>query len=201
MTANDRRTEEEKMLAGDLYIATDPDLTQKRTRASKMCRKFNDLDEDTPQNEKQDLLRRLFGKFGEECSILPPLRCDYGKNTFIGDRVFMNFGTVILDTCKVEIGNDVLFGPNVCLFAATHPVDPEIRRNWGPELGKPIKIGNDVWIGGNCTILPGVTIGDGVTVGAGSVVTKDVEPYVVVAGNPAKVLRRLERREATSLKG
>lgn len=86
-----------------------------------------------------------------------------------------------------------MFAPCVQVYTATHPTDPIERRT--VELGKPVRIGEDCWIGGGAIILPGVTIGDGVTVGAGSVVTKDVESYVVVAGNPAKVIRRLERKQ------
>lgn len=103
----------------------------------------------------------------------------------------MNFNCCLLDCNKITIGNDVLFGPNVCLYTPTHPLDPNVRKNWGPEAAKPITIGNDCWIGGNAIILMGITIGNGVTVGAGSVVTKDVPDNVVVVGNPAKVIKTL----------
>ncbi|KAI8820816.1 sugar acetyltransferase [Fimicolochytrium jonesii] len=165
----DSRTEEQKMLAGDLYLASDPALLAKRNTALRLCKKFNDSDPEDAAGLKA-ILDQLCGGIGKDVVILPPVRMDYGCNTYIGERVFMNFGAVILDTCRVTIGNDVLFGPNVSLLSATHPVDPAVRRNWGPELGKP-----------------------GVTVGAGSVVTKDVEAYTVVAGNPARVIKRLPR--------
>ena len=88
----------------------------------------------------------------------------------------------------------MLFGPNVHLYCPSHPLDPKERNGLeGPEMTKPIKIGNDVWVGGGAIILPGVAVGDGSTVGAGSVVTHDVEPYTVVAGNPARMIRRLSK--------
>lgn len=106
----------------------------------------------------------------------------------------MNFGCCILDCAKVKIGDRVLFGPNVQLYGPGHPLDPVIRNGVnGPEFRLPITIGNDVWLGGGAIILPGVTIGDGSVVGAGAVVTKDVEPMVVVAGNPAKVVKRIQK--------
>jgi len=81
----------------------------------------------------------------------------------------------------------------VSLFSGTHPLDPALRNGTkGPELGKEISIGEDCWIGGNAMILPGVRLGKGVVVGAGSVVTKDVPDFWVVAGNPARMLRKIE---------
>jgi acetyltransferase-like isoleucine patch superfamily enzyme len=143
--------------------------------------------------------------------IEAPIRIDYGTNIKVGSNVFINFNCTILDTCQVTIGSRTLIGPNVSFFSGTHPLDPELRNGTnGPELGGTITVGEDCWIAGNVTILPGVTIGAGSTVGAGSVVTKvcstsffalqyltfsqDVLPYHVVAGNPAKILRKLERK-------
>lgn len=142
--------------------------------------------------------------------IEAPIRIDYGTNIKVGSNVFINFNCTILDTCQVTIGSRTLIGPNVSFFSGTHPLDPELRNGTnGPELGGTITVGEDCWIAGNVTILPGITIGAGSTVGAGSVVTKvcctsllvlpyltfpqDVPPYHVVAGNPAKIIRKLER--------
>jgi len=125
--------------------------------------------------------------------VEPPFTGDYGYKIELGDGVFINFNCIIVDTCKVTIGSRTLFGPSVSLYSGTHPTDSAIRHGLqGPELGKEIHIGEDCWIGGNVIVLPGVTIGKGSTVGAGSVVTKDVPPYTVVAGNPARVVRRLK---------
>lgn len=126
--------------------------------------------------------------------IEPPFYCDYGYNIHMGSGSYMNFGCTILDGCKVSIGSRTLFGPNVQIYSATHPLDAHVRRGTkGPEYAKPITIGDDVWVGGAVVICPGVTIGSGSTIGAGSVVTKDVEPYTAVAGNPARLIRRLEK--------
>lgn len=118
---------------------------------------------------------------------------DYGTNTRIGSNVFINYGCCILDTCLVTIGARTMMGPNVSFYSATHPLDPLVRNGTqGPELGGEIHVGEDCWIGGGATILPGVTLGRGAVVGAGAVVTKSVPAFHVVAGNPARVLRKIE---------
>jgi acetyltransferase-like isoleucine patch superfamily enzyme len=122
-----------------------------------------------------------------------PIKFDYGTQCRFGPGVYINSNATFLDTCTITIGARTLVGPNCSFYAATHPTDPRVRNGInGPEAGKPITIGEDCWLGGNVVVLPGVTIGKGVTVGAGSVVTKDVEDYVVVVGNPARVVKRLE---------
>lgn len=131
--------------------------------------------------------------FADEPYISPPLAMDYGYNVKIGKNVMINFGAVFLDTCLITIGDRTLVGPNVNFYSATHPLDPALRNGThGPELGKEIHVKEDCWIGGNVVILPGVTIGKGSTVGAGSVVTKDVPEFTVVAGNPARIIRKIE---------
>jgi acetyltransferase-like isoleucine patch superfamily enzyme len=118
---------------------------------------------------------------------------DYGYNVKLGKNVYVNFNSVFLDTCTIRLGDRTMVGPNVSFFSATHPLDPAVRDGTrGPELGKEIHVGEDCWIGGNVVILPGVVIGRGSTIGAGSVVTKSVEAFTVVAGNPARVIRRVE---------
>ncbi|MFP2909524.1 sugar O-acetyltransferase [Pyxidicoccus sp. 3LFB2] len=183
------RTEREKMLAGELYIATDPELTAARFRARRLVRAFNATeDEEAPR--RQELLGQLFGSIGPGVWIEPPFQCDYGTNIHVGARVFMNFQCVILDCNTVTIGDDVAFGPGVHIYAATHPLDPDERIK-GPELAMPVTIGAKAWIGGGAIILAGVTIGEGTTIAAGSVVTKDVPPYVLAGGNPCRVIRAL----------
>jgi acetyltransferase-like isoleucine patch superfamily enzyme len=116
--------------------------------------------------------------------------------------VYINNSCTFLDTCTISIGSRTLIGPNCSFYAATHPIDPFVRNGLsGPEAGKPITVGEDCWFGGNVVVCPGVTIGRGVTVGAGSVVTKDVEDFVVVAGNPARVIKRLEVGEKRGEEG
>ncbi|MCP3136610.1 sugar O-acetyltransferase [Pyxidicoccus xibeiensis] len=183
------RTEREKMLAGELYVATDPELTVARVAARRLTRAYNDADyADTAR--RQELLGGMLGSVGPDVWIEPPFQCDYGTYIHLGARVFINFQCVILDCNPVTIGDDVSIGPGVHIYAATHPLDPDERIK-GPELARPVTIGAKVWIGGGAIILPGVTIGEGSTIAAGSVVTKDVPPYVLAAGNPARVIRAL----------
>lgn len=177
------------MLAGELYVATDPELTAARFRARRLLRAYNAAD-DEDAARRRELLEQLFGSVGPDVWIEPPFQCDYGTQLHVGARVFMNFQCVILDCGTVTIGDDVSFGPGVHIYAATHPLDADERIK-GPELAKPVTIGAKAWIGGGSFILAGVTIGEGSTIGAGSVVTKDVPPYVLAAGNPCRVIRSL----------
>ncbi|KAJ3049536.1 hypothetical protein HK097_009469 [Rhizophlyctis rosea] len=181
-----------KMLAGEFYEAWDPYLVEARKKAHTICRDYNSTNATGGDEVQRNRIRELFGKVGENPYIEPPFKCDYGANIEIGDNVYMNFNTTILDCAKVTIGSNVMFAPNVSLYAATHPTDP-VLRNQGKEMAYPITIGKGSWIGGNVVILPGITIGEGVTVGAGSVVTKDVPDYCVVVGNPARIVKRLEK--------
>ena len=122
--------------------------------------------------------------------IEPPFFCDYGTNIELGDKVFFNFNCVILDVAKVTIGSNVMFGPAVQIYTATHPMDAEERRS-GLEFAKPVRIGNDVWLGGGVIVCPGVTIGDAAVIGAGSVVVRDIPAGVFAAGNPCRVIREI----------
>ena len=181
-------TEKEKMLLGKLYNASDAELQKELKRCRKLTRLFNNSTEEDIEYRSK-LLKDLFGKVGENIFIEPTFRCDYGKNIYIGDNFAANYDCIILDVCKVEIGNNVMFGPRVSVFTAGHPIDADVRIT-GLEFGKEIKIGNNVWIGGNTVITPGVKIGDNVIIGAASVVTKDIEDNVIAVGNPCKILRK-----------
>jgi maltose O-acetyltransferase len=177
-------TEKAKMLAGELYSAFDPVLVGERARAARLVARFN------AGGDPAAILGELFGKVGEGSEIQPPFACDYGYNIRLGRNAFINYNCVFLDCAQIEIGDRLLMGPAVQLYAATHPLDAATRRA-GLEYARPIRIGDDVWIGGGAIVMPGITIGDGSVVGAGSVVTRDVTPGTVVAGNPARVIRRL----------
>ncbi|UZD23108.1 sugar O-acetyltransferase [Algoriphagus halophytocola] len=182
-------TEKEKMLAGKLYQAGDPELAQERLKARKLLKSFNHSDPEELEL-RSALLTELIGKKGKNFWIEPPFQCDYGYNIEVGDDVFINFNCVILDICKVKLGDRVFIAPNVQFYAATHPLDAKTRGEmW--EYGKPITIGNDVWIGGGAILCPGITIGDRSVVGAGAVVTKSFPSDVLVAGNPAKIIKHL----------
>lgn len=183
------RSEKEKMLSGDLYIAHDPDLKRDFTKAKRAVRQFNQTTEEEI-DLRRDILHKLLKKSGKDIYIEPPFYTDYGCNTEIGDKFYGNYELIILDIANVKIGNNVMFGPRVGLYTAGHPIDAVIR-NEAFEYGKPITIGNDVWIGGNVVINPGVTIGNNVVIGSGSIVTKDIPDGVIAVGNPCRVLRKI----------
>jgi maltose O-acetyltransferase len=182
------RTMRERMLAGESF-RFDESFADDVRRCRDLLRRVNDARPDQDA-ERDACLRELLGSFGERSNIRPPFRCELGFQTFLGDRVFANFGLVCLDTAPVTIGDDTLLGPRVQLLAATHPLEPGPRRD-GWESGEPITIGRNVWLGGAVVVCPGVTIGDDTVVGAGSVVTRDLPTGVLAVGNPARVVRRV----------
>ncbi len=186
-------TEKELMLSGQLYIAKDEELARDNMKARKLTRLINNLTEDQPE-EMLRLFRELLGSVGENFWITPPYRTDYGCNTYIGDNFYANYDCIIIDVARVFIGNDVFFGPRVCVYTAGHPIDAEVR-NTQLEYGKEVRIGNSVWVGGNTVINPGVTIGSNVVIGSGSVVTKDIPDGVVAAGVPCKVIRKITEED------
>lgn len=186
-------TERDRMISGGLYDSSDKELMKDRKRAKDLCNKFN-LN-GTSKEEREDIIKELFFKIGKDFHINPTFRCDYGYNITIGDNFYANYDCIILDICKVNIGNNVMLAPRVCIFAATHPIDAYIR-NSGVEYGKPITIEDNVWIGGNSVINPGVRIGKNSVVASGSVVTKDVPPNTIVGGNPARVIRNITEEDS-----
>jgi len=185
----DNRSMRERMLAGDLYVADDPELAADSVRAIELTSRYGRV---WPEDRGRGaaVLKELLGHIGEDSEIRPPLAVDYGKYISVGDRTFINYNLTALDVAPITIGDDVQIGPNVQLLTPTHPVEPEPRRN-KLEAAKPITIGDNVWIGGGAIILPGVTVGDNSVIGAGAVVTRDVPPNVVAVGNPARVIREL----------
>ena len=181
-------TEKEKMLAGELYIAEEAELAAEHVRAIELCDR---LDCGGISEEERDALtRQLLGKCGKNTVLGRGFRCDYGYNIEAGENFYVNYNVVILDVCKVKIGDNCLIAPQAGIYTAAHPLDAAVRRS-GLEYGRPVTIGNDVWIGGGARILPGVTLGDNVVVGAGAVVTKSFPSDVVIAGNPARVIKKL----------
>lgn len=183
----------ERMLRGELYFSADAGLVEERHRARRLCRAYNATTEEQGE-ERLRLLKELLGGTGETLAIEPEFICDYGAYLTVGENFYANFGLVVLDTCPVRIGNNCMFGPRVSLFTAGHPLDPDVR-NSGWEFGAPITIGDNVWIGGGSIVNPGVTLGNNVVVGSGSVVTKSFGDNVVIAGNPARVIRELAPKE------
>lgn len=182
-------TEKEKMLAGELYLASDEELSSERMRSRRLARFYNTTQEDE-EELRQQILTGWFGKIGQTIHIEPPFQCDYGSNVIAGSNLYMNFDCIILDCNTVEFGDNVLVAPRVQFYTATHPVEPHLRLT-GKELAHPIKIGHNVWIGGGAIIGPGVSIGDNSVIGAGSIVVKDIPANVVAVGNPCTVIRQL----------
>ncbi|EMA46521.1 sugar O-acetyltransferase [Halococcus saccharolyticus] len=183
-------TEKAKMLNGEPYDASDPELVAERERARELTRQYNVTDE-TAHERRDELLDELLGSTDKNCHVEPPFRCDYGYNIHVGKNFYANVDCVVLDVCRVEIGCNCLIGPGVHIYTATHPIDATERAE-GLESGESVTIGDDAWIGGRAVIDPGVTVGDGAVVGSGAVVTQDVPENVVVKGNPAAVVKELD---------
>jgi len=181
------KSEKEKMIAGELYDPLDAQLSEERVTARLLIKELNDSREDQTE-ERVRILRDLIPNAGAALWLQPPFYCDYGYNITLGNKVFFNFNCVVLDVAPVGIGSRTLFGPNVQIYTATHPMD-YMQRAEGLEFAKAITIGEDVWVGGSVVICPGVHIGDRSVIGAGSVVTKDIPADVFAAGNPCRVIR------------
>lgn len=177
----------QKMLNGEIYEASHPKFHSMLMETRILIQRYNNAPADDIALQ-EELLHRIITDMGDGFHFNQPFRCDYGRNIHIGNHFFANFNLTILDEARVEIGDNVFIGPNVSIYTACHPLDAESRRT-GVEWAENVTIGNDVWIGGSATILPGVNIGDGAVVGAGAVVSRDVEPYTIVAGNPARKIK------------
>lgn len=182
-------TEYEKMISGKLYYPGDEELTNLRYNARKLTEEINKTSI-SDRNKRVNLLKKLFGSTGEKIYLEPSFNCDYGCNIHVGENFYANFNCVILDIAEVRIGANCMLAPQVGIYTATHPIDP-VERNRGFELGKPINIGDNCWIGGHATINPGVTLGNNVIVASGAVVTKNFGDNVIIAGNPAKIIRSI----------
>ena len=184
------KTEKDKMLTGEMYDASDPALLQERQKARLLTRRLN-CAEYSNETAYRQIITTLLPNAAKDICIEPPFFCDYGYNIFVGTKVFFNFNCVLLDVMPIYIGSNVLFGPNVQIYTATHPMDA-IERRKGLECAKPITIGNDCWFGGAAIISPGVTIGDRCIVGAGAVVRNNVPSETTVVGNPAKPIATID---------
>lgn len=178
-----------KMLGGDVYDAVHPEFLRRLVVTRQKLWEFNNMNPGNPE-ALMALFREIVPRCGKQIHVNQPFRCDYGCNIIIGNNFFANFNLTILDEALVTFGDNVFIGPNVSIYTACHPLDPEAR-NTGVEWAEAVTIGNSVWIGGGATILPGVTIGDNSVIGAGAVVTRDVPAGVVVGGNPAKILKQI----------
>lgn len=187
--AGDPRTNRERMLAGDLYIADDPENARRAQRAVRLAHAYHQA-ATIDEAGARPILVELLGTLGPEAFVKPPLYVDYGEHISIGARTFVNYNLTALDVAPITIGADCQIGPNVQLLTPTHPVEPQPRRD-KLEAAKPITIGDNVWLGGGVTVCPGVSIGDNSVVGAGAVVTGDIPANVIAVGNPARVVREI----------
>jgi len=183
------KTEKQKMISGEPYLANGKELFTERQNAKELVFEFNNSH---PKELKfrTEIIKKLFGKAEKGTYIEPPFRCDYGYNISVGKNFYSNYNCTILDCAEVKIGDNVMFAPNVSLLTAGHPIHHE-QRNTGSEYAFPITIGNNVWIGGNVVVNPGVSIGNNTVIGSGSVVTKNIPDNVIAVGNPCKVLREI----------
>lgn len=183
------------MLQGDLYLAKDFELGIMNKKSRKLLDKINNT-KMVDYAKRAKYFKKLLGTTGENININKPFYCDYGANIHIGENFYANFNTVMLDVAEIIIGDDVMFGPNVSIYTAGHPIDHEIR-NTGLEFGKKITIGNNVWVGGNVVINPGINIGNNVVIASGAVVTKSFADNLIIGGNPAKIIREINEKDKT----
>lgn len=179
----------ERMKSGKIYFCTDEELAKEQLRRLDRLYDFNQT-RPSEMPKRMALLKEILAEVGENCYVEPPLHANWGCHTHFGNNVYANFNLTLVDDTDIYVGDGVLFGPNVVVAVAGHPVDPDLRRKVA-QFNLPVHIGNNVWIGAGAIILPGIAIGDNSVIGAGSVVTKDVPANVVAVGNPCRVLREI----------
>lgn len=185
-------TTRERMQSGKLYFCTDEEIAKEQLECLEILYDYNHTRPSESQKREQ-ILKNLLAEIGENCYIEPPLHANWGKYTHFGNNVYANFNLTLVDDTDIFVGDNVMFGPNVIIATAGHPVDPPLREKVA-QFNIPVRIGKNVWIGAGAIVLPGVTIGDHSVIGAGSVVTKDIPPNVVAVGNPCRVLREINDR-------
>ena len=183
----------ERMKSGKLYFCTDEEIAKEQLKCLDLLYDFNRT-RPTEMEKRRELLKVILAEVGENCYIEPPLHANWGRNTHFGSNIYANFNLTLVDDTDIYVGDSVMFGPNVTVATAGHPVDPELRRKVA-QFNIPVRIGNNVWIGAGAVLLPGVTIGDNSVIGAGSIVTKDIPANVVAVGNPCRVLREINDRD------
>lgn len=183
----------ERMKNGQLYFCTDEEVAKEQLKCLDRLYDFNQT-RPSEMPKRMALLKEILAEVGENCYVEPPLHANWGINTHFGNNVYANFNLTLVDDCDIYVGDSVMFGPNVTVAVAGHPIDPDLRRKVA-QFNVPVRIGNNVWIGAGAVILPGVTIGDNSVIGAGSIVTKDIPANVVAVGNPCRVLREINDRD------
>ena len=183
-------TIQEKMHSGALYLPMDEALFQEQLDWLDRLWDFN-ATRPSQLAERETLLRELFAEIGEGCYIEPPLQANWGgRHVHFGRNIYANFNLTLVDDTHIYVGDNTMFGPNVVVATAGHPLLPELREQ-GYQYNAPVHIGRNCWIGAGAILLPGVTVGDNAVIGAGSIVTKDVPASVLAVGNPCRVLREI----------
>ncbi len=186
-------TVKERMQSGKLYFCTDEELAEEQMQCLEILYDYNHT-RPSEGKKREEILNRLLAEVGEGCYIEPPLHANWGKHSHFGNNVYANFNLTLVDDTDIYIGDNVMFGPNVVVATAGHPIDPSLRRKVA-QFNIPVRIGSNVWIGAGAILLPGVEIGDNSVIGAGSVVTKNIPANVVAVGNPCRVLREIGPRD------
>lgn len=187
----------EDLHAGKWVYGFDRDLGKVLQATEALCFRLNAMAPDRKE-EREELIRGMLGRIGDSFLIHSPFRCDFGKHIFIGKNFISNFNLTILDEAIVTIGDNVFIGPNCGIYTISHALLPD-QRNAGVMKAAPVTIGNDVWLAADVKVLPGVTIGDGAVIGAGSVVTCDIPPRVLAAGNPCRVIREITEEDRVDI--
>lgn len=183
----------EYIKTGKLYLCDDPELAREQLACLDKLYDFNNT-RPSEMERRMAIMHTIMGAVGKNCYIEPPLHANWGRNTHLGDNVYVNFNLTLVDDADIFIGSNVKIGPNVVLSTAGHPIDPGLRRRVA-QFNLPIHIGDGVWLGAGAIVLPGITIGENSVIGAGSVVTKDIPANVVAVGNPCRVMRQIASRD------
>lgn len=186
-------TNKERMISGLIYDPSDKEIVEEQIKYADILYNFNQT-KPSELSKRTELLKLLFGSIGEKCYVEPPLHTNWGKHTHFGDRVYANFNLTLVDDADIFIGDNVMFGPNVTIATASHPINPQLR-NKGYQFNMPVYIGNNVWIGSGAVIMLGIKIGENSIIGAGSIVTKDIPPNVIAVGNPCRVMRPISEKD------
>lgn len=184
----------EKMLSGDIYYPSDEALMNEQLQTLELLYDYNNT-RPTQQSQRAELLKKMFAEIGTGCYIEPPLHANWaGRHVHFGEYVYANFGLTLVDDTHIYVGDSTMFGPNVVIATAGHPIEPNLREK-GYQFNMPVHIGKNCWLGAGVLVMPGVTIGDNTVIGAGSVVTKDIPANVVAVGNPCRVLREISEHD------
>lgn len=186
-------TNKERMINGLIYYPSDCDIVEEQIKYADLLYNFNQT-KPSELSKRTELLKLLLGSIGDNCYVEPPLHANWGKHTHFGDRVYANFNLTLVDDADIFIGDNVMFGPNVTIATASHPIDPQLRSK-GYQFNMPVYIGNNVWIGSGAVIMLGIKIGENSIIGAGSIVTKDIPPNVIAVGNPCRVMRVISEKD------